>query len=171
MNAVSTTNLSCRLRQTGARYIVVALRLAAIVTAILLLAAIVYCALAPSSHMREVWFIPTWLGVWADQNPNFRNFPAFAALAALLFLALRSMRSHLPALSRLGWFDLALFAAVVAGVIGVALELLQPEFRLRSREASFEDISWSVAGAFAGALGGVLASKMLARPRSATSHS
>lgn len=54
-----------------------------------LLAAIVVCSLTPSPNMREMWWIPDWLGTWADRNGNFRNFPVFAALAALLFFVLR----------------------------------------------------------------------------------
>lgn len=39
--------------------------------------------------MSELPLIPTWLGAWADANPNFRNMPVFAVFAALLFFVLR----------------------------------------------------------------------------------
>jgi hypothetical protein len=36
-----------------------------------LLAAILICALAPSPNMREMAWIPSCLGEWADRNPNY----------------------------------------------------------------------------------------------------
>ena len=46
--------------------------------------------------MREMWWIPDWVGEWADRNGNFRNFPVFAVFAALLFLAFNTNHAGLP---------------------------------------------------------------------------
>ena len=134
-----------------------------------LLLAIVYCALAPSSHMREVWFIPEWLGKWADRNPTFRNFPAFALLSAAMFAGWSLVRP-LPAASALNWgeafganINRMLACALAVGLLGVALEFIQPYFRLRPGEPSLLDVSWSVAGAFVGAFAAGFAFKFLAQ--------
>jgi hypothetical protein len=58
-----------------------ALRFFVIAAAIILLAAIATCSLAPSPNMREMWWIPSWLGEWADRNPNFRNMPVLISPA------------------------------------------------------------------------------------------
>jgi hypothetical protein len=52
------------------------LRFFAIAAAIILLAAIAICSLAPSPNMREMWWIPDWLGTWADRNGNFLQLPS-----------------------------------------------------------------------------------------------
>jgi hypothetical protein len=151
------------------RHAVAALATAACLLATLLLLAVVYCALAPSSHMREVWFIPTLLGGWADRNPAFRNFPAFAVLSAAVFTAWSLVRP-LPAASALNWGEVfganinrMLACALAVGLLGVALEFIQPYFRLRPREPSLLDVSWSVAGAFVGAFVSGLALKLFAQ--------
>jgi hypothetical protein len=117
--------------------------------------------------MREVWFIPEWLGKWADRNPTFRNFPAFALLSAAMFAGWSLVRP-LPAASDLNWSEVfgsninrMLVCALAVGLLGVALEFVQPYFRLRPREPSLLDISWSVAGAFVGALAAGLAFNFL----------
>jgi hypothetical protein len=150
------------------------MRVSAVVAATALLAAIVYCALAPSSHMRELWFIPEWLGRWADRNPTFRNFPAFALLSAAMFAAWSLVRP-LPAAPAWDWrvvfganINRMLACALVVGLLGVALEFLQPHFRLRPREPSLLDVSWSVAGAFVGAFASGLAFKFLAQVPAST---
>jgi hypothetical protein len=73
-----------------------AMRIWAIAAATALLAAIATCSLAPSPNMREMAWIPAWLGEWADRNPNFRNFPVFAALSAVLFLVFNTSHAGLP---------------------------------------------------------------------------
>jgi len=69
-----------------------------------LLLAILICALTPSPNMREMWWIPGWLGEWADRNGNFRNFPVFAALAALLFFV---FTFYQPLVTRYGRWRIA----------------------------------------------------------------
>ena len=77
-----------------------------------LLLAILICSLAPSPNMREMWWIPSWPGEWADRNPNLRNMPVFAALSAVLFLVFSTSHAGLPrrisekvgAASRVGGF-------------------------------------------------------------------
>jgi len=119
-----------------------------------LLAAIATCSLAPSPNMREMAWIPQWLGEWADRNPNFRNFPVFAALAALLFLVFSVLPSSFYSSLKLKFqpfsFRTALRAAVCASALGILLEVAQ--LFLPHRWADWRDVFWSVAGAFAGAL-------------------
>ena len=129
--------------------------------------------------MREMWWIPDWLGTWADRNGNFRNFPVFAALAALLFLVFNTC--HAVAAPRVGGFVFsalpssfysslklkfqplplrtALRAAVCVSALGVALEALQ--LLLPNRHADPMDLLWMTLGAFAGAFGAGLASTLL----------
>jgi putative exporter of polyketide antibiotics len=52
------------------------LRFLVIAAAIILLAAIAICSLAPSPNMREMAWIPQWLGEWADRNGNFLQLPS-----------------------------------------------------------------------------------------------
>ena len=134
-----------------------ALRFLVIAAAIISLAAIAICALAPSAYMTEIPFIPTWLGKWADANPNFRNFPVFAIFAALLFLALSFFQ--LPTENRT--LNTALRAAVCASALGFALEVLQ--LLLPGRYADPMDIFWSVLGALAGASSAAFAFEFVGR--------
>jgi glycopeptide antibiotics resistance protein len=111
----------------------------------LLLLAIAICSLAPSPNMREMWWIPDWLGTWADRNGNFRNFPVFAVFAALLFFVFRFFR--LPTANRI--LPTALRAAVCVSALGVVLEALQ--LLLPNRHADPMDLLWMTLGAFFGA--------------------
>jgi hypothetical protein len=127
-----------------------------------LLAAIFVCSLAPSPNMREMAWIPGWIGEWADRNPNFRNFPVFAALSAVLFLVFNT--SHAVAASREGGFvfgslslntancklKTALRAAVCASALGALLEVAQLLF-LSNRHFDWADIGWMSSGALVGA--------------------
>ncbi|MFM8886826.1 MAG: VanZ family protein [Chthoniobacterales bacterium] len=130
------------------------LRFLMIAAAIILLAAIATCALSPSSYMTEISFIPTWLGTWADANPNFRNFPVFAALAALLFFVFSLLPSAFYSSVKLKFqpfgLQTALRAAVCASALGVLLEAAQ--LLLPGRWADPVDVMWMTLGAFAGAL-------------------
>lgn len=110
------------------------------------LASIAICALAPSPNMREMVWIPAWLGEWADRNPNFRNFPVFAAFSALLFcvFGLFSLNTGNCELKT------ALRAAVCGSALGVLLEVAQ--LLLPHRWADWRDVFWSVSGACLGAL-------------------
>ena len=105
--------------------------------------------------MREMWFIPTWLGTWADRNGNFRNFPVFAALAALLFFVFSAFR--LPTANRI--LPTALRAAVCASALGVALEALQ--LLLPGRHADPMDLLWMTLGAFVGSFTAASGSMLL----------
>lgn len=111
--------------------------------------------------MREMWWIPAWLGEWADRNGNFRNMPVFALFSALLFLVFNTC--HALAAPRVGGFvfrffrlptadrtlNTALRAAVCASALGVALEVLQ--LLLPGRWADPMDVMWMTLGAFVGA--------------------
>ena len=48
------------------------------------------CALAPSSEMKSLLWLPRSLAYWADLQPTFRNFPAFGLISFFaIFFALR----------------------------------------------------------------------------------
>jgi threonine/homoserine efflux transporter RhtA len=104
--------------------------------------------------MREVIWIPSWLGEWADRNGNFRNFPVFAAFAALLFLVFSVLPFAFHSALKLKFqpfsFRTALRAAVCASALGVLLEVAQLLF-LPTRHFDWADIGWSTSGAFVGA--------------------
>ena len=120
--------------------------------------------------MRELWWIPDWVGEWADRNGNLRNFPVFAAFSALLFLVFNTC--HAVAAPRVGGFvfnffrlntancklKTALRAAVCASALGVALEALQ--LLLPNRHADPMDLLWMTLGAFAGAFAAGLVSTL-----------
>jgi len=170
------------------RHFAMALRCSAIAAAIILLAAIATCSLSPSPHMRELPFIPTWLGTWADANPNLRNFPVFAAFAALLFSVFSAFKlqtadcrpntatptSDIASHSGLKLkfqplpFRTALRAAVCASALGVLLEVAQ--LLLPHRWADWRDVLWSVTGAFAGAGAAMLLSSLSTLFRLKTAH-
>jgi hypothetical protein len=129
-----------------------------------LLAAIVLCSLAPSSHMTELAFIPQWLGDWADRNPNFRNFPVFTAFAAFQFLAFSFLwpqtgdcevptsdtTRHQPLAIRYRRWRLAFGVFVATALIGVVLELMQRT--LPGRWPDPWDVMWSTLGSAVGTL-------------------
>ncbi len=110
--------------------------------------------------MREMVWIPQWLGEWADRNPNFRNFPVFAALSALLFFVVVGYRP--PTTRNFRWL-IALGVFVVTALIGVALELLQRT--LPGRWSDPWDVMWSTLGALTGALAAAWLSKRIALVR------
>ena len=129
-----------------------ALRFLVIAAAIILLAAIAICSLTSSPNMREMWWIPDWLGTWADRNGNFRNFPVFAAFAALLFFVLSlsplkhwssELPNHFP-------LRLAFGAFLATALLGTSLEVAQLLF-LANRHFDWADIGWSTSGALVGA--------------------
>jgi uncharacterized BrkB/YihY/UPF0761 family membrane protein len=123
------------------------LRIGSLALLLALLAAIATCALAPSSYMTELRFIPQWLGEWADRNPNFRNFPVFAALSALLFFVVVGYRP--PTTRNFRWL-IALGVFVFTTLIGVVLELMQRT--LPGRWSDPWDVMWSTMGSLAGVL-------------------
>ena len=132
-----------------------------------LLLAILICALAPSPNMREMWWIPDWLGTWADRNGNFRNFPVFTVFAALLFFAwnLLSPISDIRRLTSAKSLSLLVSSPVVRGpvvlrraalcfcaavLLGASLEVAQ--LLLPNRRADPMDLLWMALGAFVGAI-------------------
>jgi len=148
------------------------LRFFAIAAAIILLAAIAICSLAPSPNMREMWWIPEWLGAWADRHGNFRNFPVFAALAALLFLVFSLLPASFYSSLKLKFqpfsFRTALRAAVCASALGIALEVAQ--LLLPNRHADPMDLLWMTLGASTGAFGSAYIFKLFAPSLPATSN-
>ena len=118
--------------------------------------------------MSRIWWIPDWVGNWADRHPFFRNFPPFAAFAALLFFVWQflspvsdlrppnSTDSFRPfVLGRLVLRRATLCFGAVA-VLGTSLEFLQQMIPERAAYAHPWQITWSVAGAFVGAFGAAL---------------
>jgi hypothetical protein len=138
------------------------LRIGLLALTLALLAAIATCSLAPSPNMREMAWIPHWLGEWADRNPNFRNFPVFAALAALLFLVFSVLPSSFYSSLKLKFqpfsFRTALRAAVCASALGALLEVAQLLF-LSNRHFDWADIFWMTSGAFVGASSAMVLSR------------
>lgn len=126
-----------------------------IAAAVVLLGAVVWCALAPSPDLVHIGWMPRWLGGWADANPTFRNFPAFGALAVGFFLAAAACFRFWRA------GKLAGLAAIAASFVAVVLEVVQ--VFLPGRFFDPADIAWSVAGAIVGAAIIGFVSKMLAR--------
>lgn len=118
---------------------------AAWLLALSLLLGILFCALAPSPNMREMWWIPGWLGEWADRHGNFRNFPVFAAFAAVLVCA---VTAYSPLVARYGRLRLAFGAFIATALLGISLEAAQ--LFLPHRWADPMDIVWSALGAFVG---------------------
>jgi VanZ family protein len=129
-----------------------------------LLAAILICALAPSSYMTELPFIPQWLGEWADKNPNFRNFPVFAALSALLFFV---VTFYQRLVTRYGRWRIALGVFAATGLLGIVLEVAQ--ILIPGRVADWHDVLWASLGALAGTFVGALALMLALRSRSLAS--
>lgn len=140
--------------------VTLSLRLFSLALTLALLAAIATCALAPSPNMREMVWIPQWLGEWADRNPNFRNFPVFAVFSGLLFFVFGVFRLNTATCK----LKTALRAALCASALGVLLEVLQLLF-LSNRHFDWADIGWSTSGAFVGAIFALFLS-MLSAPRS-----
>lgn len=124
--------------------------------ALSLLLAILFCALAPSPNMREMWWIPGWLGEWADRHGNFRNFPVFATFATVLVCA---VTAHAPPVTRYGWLRLAFGAFITTALLGILLEAAQ--LFLPHRWADPIDIVWSLLGAFVGAAVACLVARCL----------
>jgi hypothetical protein len=143
-----------------------ALRFSVIAIALALLAAIVYCVLGPQTFMSRIWWIPDWVGQWADRHPYFRNFLPFAALSALLFVAWSSFSPlpsdstrHSPQVTRHSTlsaqskvyavliFQRALVCALLVSVLGTGLELIQQLVPERVGNFHHMQICWSVAGA------------------------
>jgi hypothetical protein len=110
-----------------------------------LFAAIAICSLAPSAYMTEIPFIPTWLGTWADANPNFRNMPVFAALAALVYIV---VTFYQPLVISCGWWHLAFGVFAASSMLGALLEVAQA--RIPGRWADPFDVMWSALGALMG---------------------
>jgi hypothetical protein len=124
-----------------------AIRLVSLALLLALLAAILVCALAPSSYMAEMPFIPNWLGIWGDANPNFRNMPVFAVFSGLLFFVAAAYYQP-PACHYCLW-QLALGAFLATAALGAALECVQTW--IPSRWADPLDVIWSILGAVVGA--------------------
>jgi hypothetical protein len=111
------------------------------------------CALAPSSEMKSLLWLPRSLAHWADLQPTFRNFPAFGLISFFATVFVHGIFRSLSVASAL------CIAALVSGfsIVLEAMQLLIP-----SRSFEWADIGWSVAGACAGLLAGICVLRMLA---------
>jgi hypothetical protein len=110
------------------------------------LVAVFWCALTKSPLMAEVYWIPSWLGKWADAYPVFRNFPAFALFSFISSLVLSSSKSIQRTVPPL---TIVIISWLGVSVLGVGLEFAQLWIPTRSFDLS--DIAWTLAGAFTGA--------------------
>ncbi len=143
------------------------MRVSAIVAATALLAAIAYCVLGPYSHMSRIWWIPDWVGNWADRHPFFRNFPPFAFLSFVLFVV---VTFYTRLVTRYGRWQLALGVFVATALLGTSLEFLQQLVPDRAAYAHPRQIMWSIVGAFVGAFGSAYIFKLFAPSLPATSN-
>ncbi len=142
------------------------LRIGLLALTLALLAAIATCALAPSPNMREMAWIPSWLGEWADRNGNFRNMPVFAALAALLFFV---VALYQRLVTRCGRWRIALGVFIATALLGASLEVAQ--LLLPGRHADPMDLLWMTLGAFVGSFTVASACVLLSRTRSLSTAS
>lgn len=94
---------------------------------------VLFLALRGSPHLRELPWMPDWLGAWADRHGRLRNLPAFAGLAVLLFPFAGIFRG-----------------ACLAGGLAVVVECVQ--IALPGRIFDWADIFWSLVGVAAAAL-------------------
>jgi len=120
--------------------------------------------------MSRIWWIPDWVGDWADRHPFFRNFPPFAALSFILFFAVTfyqvdrrgdlSRNASVLAASHFQWRRALLCFGAVA-LLGTSLEFLQQLVPERKEYAHPWQIMWSVAGALVGAFGAAVLMRLL----------
>jgi hypothetical protein len=111
------------------------------------------CALAPSSEMKSLLWLPRSLAYWADLQPTFRNFPAFGLIG---FFA--TMFAHCVFRS----LSLVCVLSVAALVSGFSIILEGMQLMIPTRCFEWADIGWSVAGVCAGLLGGIFVVRILA---------
>ena len=110
-------------------------------------------ALAPSSEMKSLVWLPRSLAYWADLQPTFRNFPAFGLISFFAtFFAHCAFRS----------LSVVCALSVVALVSGFSIILERMQLMIPSRCFEWADIGWSVAGVCAGLLGGIFVLRILA---------
>jgi len=123
----------------------------------LILAALVIiaskCALALSSEMKSLLWLPRSLAYWADLQPTFRNFPAFGLISFFATLFAHCVFRSLSVVCAL---------SVVALVSGFSIILEAMQLTIPSRCFEWADIGWSVAGVCAGLLGGIFVLRILA---------
>ena len=123
----------------------------------LILAALVIiaskCALALSSEMQSLLWLPRSLAYWADLQPTFRNFPAFGLISFFATLFAQCVFRSLSVVCAL---------SVVALVSGFSIILEAMQLMIPSRCFEWADIGWSVAGVCAGLLGGIFVLRILA---------
>lgn len=105
---------------------------------------ILYLSLRPSPSLREVSWLPGWLGAWADQHGDLRTGVPFFVLSSYFALeawwTFRSFK-YLPYVL---WI---LGASGLLVLLGLA-EVIQ--VWLPQRTASFGDIAWGSVGTIAG---------------------
>jgi hypothetical protein len=111
------------------------------------------CALAPSSEMKSLLWLPHSLAHWADLQPTFRNFPAFGLISLFATVFVHGILRSLSVAS-------ALCIAALVSVFSIVLEAMQ--LLIPSRSFEWADIGWSVAGACAGSLAGICVLRILA---------
>ena len=107
--------------------------------------AVMYLTLRPSPDLAEIFWIPDWLGNWADKNGNVRTAVPFFIPSMLWGLI--SRRKKLP-VHLSGYAAIWLFL-----IITESLQIFLPQ-----RNMDIGDIGW---GSFGMALGGLVGIGML----------
>ena len=108
------------------------------------------CALAPSSEMKSLLWLPRSLAYWADLQPTFRNFPAFGLISFFATFFAHCIFRSLSVVCAL---------SVLALVSGFSIILEGMQLMVPSRCFEWGDIGWSVAGVCAGLLGAIFFSR------------
>ena len=105
------------------------------------------CALSPSPEMKSLLWLPPSLASWADLQPTFRNFPAFGAISLFATLFAHGLFRSVTVFC-------AVSVTLLVSVFSTVLEAMQ--LFIPSRYFEWADIGWSIAGAGAGTLVGIL---------------
>lgn len=110
------------------------------------------CALAASPEMKALVWLPRWVASWADVQPTFRNFPAFGVIS---LVAVFFVHCGFRSVNAAGF----VFVTLLVSFFSIILEVMQ--LMIPSRFFEWADIGWSIAGACAGSLAGVLVIRFL----------
>ena len=105
--------------------------------------AVFYLSWVPDPNIERVWFVPEWLGRWADQGANDDLRTAIPFVFLGLFAGVILSRKRVPV--RL-WFLAWLLLSAVA-VLAEAGQLVLPK-----RSFDWGDVGWGALGAFVGLL-------------------
>jgi hypothetical protein len=103
---------------------------------------ILYLSWMPEPRISTVWFVPTWLGAWADENvnDNIRTAVPFAFLGIITSLCL--LRVKAPSIN--------LWCSAFQWLILLAILAETGQLFIPHRSFDLMDIAWAAAGSLAG---------------------